>query len=527
MKKKILFSLLLVFAFFSYPNTIFAQENIIGKKCQVHPDCNPSSYQEYECQTSNIQAAENKFCTCKYSTACAATYGGVAGDWTCSSGNNLSYNLNFCTRKTDGVSFIPIDPNQKASIEQPTPPKSPPRYTKPMLLVLGAVCNLSDVTFAPGKASNIPWISECVVGIYKKMLVLGVIFSILFIVVGGVQYIVSAGNSGVVSKAKDTMTKSILGLLLLICSYIILYTINPEISNLKSINITSVDSLPLQENETQDLADADSGGPTTPTPPPEPVVCGGSTCVADTYCNDDPLDPQCLPKKEAPEACTDNKECKSNQCENNVCVAITALPTGDAPTALCNSVESCKKYCDLPKSEWPTKTNGMADPSQVTKGVTGTGLSIPSYVEIPNNLIAPLKAAGITAQNYSGGPYILKVESGYRSLKRQLEIACDNIKNKGGSGLGSIVAFPGGSLHGAGRALDIRLLKNGKSITTMSDDDQGQPQYAEGARILADIMYSNGWSRYLKEIWHFEYGGPTTCRTNSCYVATPKCSCPS
>lgn len=524
MKKKILFSLLLIFAFFSYANTILAQETLIGNKCQTNDDCKQGAY-EYQCQTSNLKVQENKFCTCKYTFHCQAAYGGAQIDWVCESGDEASNSLNYCLKKTDDSKFLPID--SKAILSSQNKDQQPiAKFTKPMLLVLGTVCNLSDVNFAPGKASNIPWISECVVGIYKKMLVLGVIFAILFIVVGGVQYIVSAGNSGNVSKAKDTMTKSILGLLLLICSYIILYTINPDISNLKSVNISPITALPLQENEIQDLADAETGAPTVPTPPPEPVICGSSTCGADTYCNDDPLNLQCLPKKEPLEACTDNKECKSNQCENNACVAISALPTGDAPARLCNSVESCKKYCDLPKSEWPTKTTGMVDPSQVTKGVTGTGLSIPSHVEIPNNLIAPLKAAGITAQNYSGGPYILQVESGYRSLKRQLEIACDNINNKGGAGLGTKVAFPGVSIHGAGRALDIKLLKNGKAITTMSYDNQGQSQFTEGARILADIMYSNGWKRYLKEIWHFEYGGPTSCRTNSCYTATQKCNCP-
>ena len=57
------------------------------------------------------------------------------------------------------------------------------------------------------------------------------IAAVAMIVVGGVQYITAYGNSSVVQSAKNRITQALLGLLLAICAWLILYTINPDLIN--------------------------------------------------------------------------------------------------------------------------------------------------------------------------------------------------------------------------------------------------------------------------------------------------------
>ena len=47
--------------------------------------------------------------------------------------------------------------------------------------------------------------------------------AIIFLVYGGVQYIGSAGNQETATKAKQTVTNSIFGLVIIVCSYVIVY----------------------------------------------------------------------------------------------------------------------------------------------------------------------------------------------------------------------------------------------------------------------------------------------------------------
>lgn len=51
---------------------------------------------------------------------------------------------------------------------------------------------------------------------------------------GGIQYILAAGNVAKVEDAKETITQALIGLGLLLISYLLLRTINPDLVNLKN-----------------------------------------------------------------------------------------------------------------------------------------------------------------------------------------------------------------------------------------------------------------------------------------------------
>jgi len=64
------------------------------------------------------------------------------------------------------------------------------------------------------------------------------IAALLMISVGGYMYITSAGNNTQVSKAKGVITDAIVGVLLALTSYLLLYTINPELVQIKTTSKT-------------------------------------------------------------------------------------------------------------------------------------------------------------------------------------------------------------------------------------------------------------------------------------------------
>jgi hypothetical protein len=55
---------------------------------------------------------------------------------------------------------------------------------------------------------------------------------------GGLTYILAAGNVAKVETAKDTIKQALLGLGLLLVSYLLLRTINPDLVNLRNPNLT-------------------------------------------------------------------------------------------------------------------------------------------------------------------------------------------------------------------------------------------------------------------------------------------------
>jgi len=66
------------------------------------------------------------------------------------------------------------------------------------------------------------------------------------LVIAGFQYLTSAGDSGKMSEAKSRIQSAFLGLILLLSSWLILNTINPELTTLKLP--TSIEDIPLPDN---------------------------------------------------------------------------------------------------------------------------------------------------------------------------------------------------------------------------------------------------------------------------------------
>jgi LAS superfamily LD-carboxypeptidase LdcB len=321
---------------------------------------------------------------------------------------------------------------------------------------------LTNIEVVPGQSASIPWIAQYIVAIYRYGLIIAAIFAVIAFMISGIMYLTAGGLPQNIQKAKSISFGATLGVILLVFSYLILNMINPNLTELKSLTIET-----LKED-----------------------YIGLPEDHADT----DPV--------------------------------LTQLQPGQKPQALTNDKNELMKLCNTPKTDWPKTTPGISDPNNTVKGFSAPGIKSASKIlPIDKGLITPLTKMGEAALAYPGGPYEILIKDGYRSLNSQIIIACnhkaDNFKD-----VGTAYAWPGGSLHGIGRAVDIKLEKNGTPMTTFSFADQFGSEWVTGAKILADIAYSTGWKRYTNEIWHFEYqSGITSCRTTTCTKAAKDCNC--
>lgn len=98
---------------------------------------------------------------------------------------------------------------------------------------------------------------------FPFLLSIAAILAVVMIVVGGIQYVASAGNTSLLGDAKDRIYNAMLGLLLALTAWLILYTINPDLLTLR-IDVAPVGTDGSNRNPPRDNPDP----PPLPTPPP-------------------------------------------------------------------------------------------------------------------------------------------------------------------------------------------------------------------------------------------------------------------
>jgi hypothetical protein len=131
---------------------------------------------------------------------------------------------------------------------------------KTILIILGLVCASAAILFcannfaiadrdleidyptAPSDSSDDPVITpsttkttlpEYIKYLFNFLIGIGGILAFAVFVYGGVMWTFSAGNPGIIGPAKKKMMNGGMGLALLLCSYLIIYTINPDLTILR------------------------------------------------------------------------------------------------------------------------------------------------------------------------------------------------------------------------------------------------------------------------------------------------------
>lgn len=108
---------------------------------------------------------------------------------------------------------------------------------------------IPDLSFAQAVAdSNVVtsnFIGEYVTGVYKFLIGFAVTIAIVMMMVGGLQYVIGA-SSGEIGKAKDRIKNAIVGLVLLLFVYVILFTVNPQTTLFSSLELKYIKEIPSE-----------------------------------------------------------------------------------------------------------------------------------------------------------------------------------------------------------------------------------------------------------------------------------------
>lgn len=178
---------------------------------------------------------------------------------------------------------------------------------------------LPDIPNIPSPSSGLP---EYINYLFIFGLGLIAVLALGQMMIGGLTYILAAGNVAKVEDAKDIIKQALIGLGLLLVSYLLLNTINPDLIDLRAPNLTSLEFQGTTE----------WGGMK---PPPEP-------CTPHTYSSDNNW------------WCTRNGKWE--------------LPTGGSADACPKPSEPCEPKTASPacledgRSHWHCNDNGKWDP---------------------------------------------------------------------------------------------------------------------------------------------------------------------
>lgn len=99
------------------------------------------------------------------------------------------------------------------------------------------------------ESCQIPWIAIYIYAIYNYLLAIGGVLAVIALMVGGVIWLVSAGNASRVTQAKSWISGSLTGILILLTSYILLYQINPDLVGMKYTVLETVEPIVLTASE--------------------------------------------------------------------------------------------------------------------------------------------------------------------------------------------------------------------------------------------------------------------------------------
>lgn len=105
------------------------------------------------------------------------------------------------------------------------------------LASLAAVITISPNL--PGSLANISSPGGWVKSFYNYALFLSGLLAFGAIVYGGIRYAWARGNPSGETEAKSWIWSALLGLLLLACAYLILFTVNPNLVNLSPLGLPS------------------------------------------------------------------------------------------------------------------------------------------------------------------------------------------------------------------------------------------------------------------------------------------------
>ncbi len=232
----------------------------IGVACAV--DCNsytdagcgnPECHSN-DCEDSTLEEDNDNFCDCDSNDDCADEYGTRAGEtWECidvdAVGGFKTFDLDYCQSNIRGPQYaIPprdgsagdfLADGNLAADEIQNLVKS-----KPVTQI-----SIPGVSFSEPKIVReegnvflaVPFLGEYIAAIYKYFIAVVVVVAIVKILDSSIIMIMSRGESDKVGHAKEGIAGAIIGLVIAVTSYTLLYTLNPNLVQFKNLKVRFVE----------------------------------------------------------------------------------------------------------------------------------------------------------------------------------------------------------------------------------------------------------------------------------------------
>lgn len=232
-------------------SVLTAPKGELGKQCRVgRLDCNIGS-----CEDSSQPQSDDNFCDCDMDSDCAEEYvddTDFGETWSCIDGADATYDLDYCKSST-GKIRTPIPPKDPSFLDTILDTELTLDEIKKMTSKPVTKINIPGLTYSEPKITvedgvtyqHLPYLGDYISAVYKYLVLALSIVTVVVIIVSGLGWITSGGNSAQIEAAKERIGKAIIGLLITIGSYTILYVINPELVAFKSLKVQYVDTEPL------------------------------------------------------------------------------------------------------------------------------------------------------------------------------------------------------------------------------------------------------------------------------------------
>jgi D-alanyl-D-alanine dipeptidase len=171
-----------------------------------------------------------------------------------------------CTIKHNAFLAKEAD-EKKAAAATTTTPSTPPKSSITPTLNI----EIPGLTFSPAviSASTVKsnFLADYINAIYLFLIGTGIVFVIIMVMIGGLQYTIGAGSEAQIGKGKERIRNAITGLVLLLCTFLILKVTNPQLVTMKMVELQSVAGEDITYDFDSDDSTDESGAPS--------IIAGG------------------------------------------------------------------------------------------------------------------------------------------------------------------------------------------------------------------------------------------------------------
>lgn len=120
-------------------------------------------------------------------------------------------------------------------------------------------------------------LAEYIIAIYRWVIGIAAVLAVLALTWSGVQWMTSGGDSGKIQEARKVMINAIIGLLLALGSYTMLFAINPDLVQFEPLTVKRIAAIDLDMDEFEAPRATNLHKPTGSTPPGGSTSPGGPT----------------------------------------------------------------------------------------------------------------------------------------------------------------------------------------------------------------------------------------------------------